>query len=70
MRRERADALVDWPLQEGLMLGSCAPGEVTLGQHPGHTKHAFAIGPSVVQDTQNGPEQPIPEGCNGTERKE
>ena len=59
---------VDWPLQVGLMQGGCTSGGAIPGQPPGHTRRAVAIGPGVVEDSQNGRELLKPEDCNDRER--
>ena len=59
---------VDWLLWVGLMQGRCASGGAIPGQPPGHTRHAVAIGPGLVEDNQNGRELPKPEDCNDRER--
>ena len=51
-----AQPSVDWPLRVGLMQGGCASGGAIPGQPPGHTRCTVAIGPGVVEDSQNGRE--------------
>ena len=59
---------VDWLLQVGLMQGGCTSGGAIPGQPPGHIRHAVAIGPGVVEDSQNGRELLKLEDCNDRER--
>ena len=59
---------VDWPLRVGLVQGGCASGGAIPGQPQGHTRRAAAIGPGVVEDSQNGQELLKPEDCNDRER--
>ena len=63
-----AQPSVDWPLQVGLMQGGCASGGAIPGQPTGCTRRAVAIGPGVVEDSQNGRELLKLKDCNDRER--
>ena len=49
------------------MQGGCASGGAIPGQPPGCTRCAVAIGPGVVEDSQNGRELWKLEDCNDRE---
>ena len=50
------------------MQGGYASGGAIPGQPQGHTSRAVAIGPGVVEDSQNGQELLKLEDCNDRER--
>ena len=63
-----AQPSVDWLLWVGLVQGGCTSGGAIPGQPPGCTRRTVAIGPGVVEDSQNGRELLKLEDCNDRER--
>ena len=62
-----AQPSVGWPLQVDLVQGGWASGGAIPEQPPGCTRQTVAIGPGVVEDSQNGRELLKLKDCNDRE---